>query len=249
MNVMVLGSNGRTGREVVARLLERGHRVTAVVRSADRWTEPTPERLQVVVASAIEPTELARVAPGHDALISVLGPRWPSRAACQVYEASGAAFAAVLPGAGVKRLLVTSSGLLFPTKAWLAALLRRLVPSVVSASQRMEDYIRRMNLDWTIVRTDFLTDGSSDGVGPVRRDSGGQWADFGAEIRLQRPRKRGPEATNVAALKESDTRCRAEVGRMPNPGGAVSRRAVAALLVQRLEQGCDVRATLGVSGP
>ena len=44
---------------------------------------------------------------------------------------------------------------------------------------------------------------SSDEVGPVRRDSGGQWADFGAEIRLQRPRKRVPEATNVAAFKES----------------------------------------------
>ena len=44
---------------------------------------------------------------------------------------------------------------------------------------------------------------SRDGVGPVRRDSGGQWADSGAEIRLQRERKRGPEATNVAAFKES----------------------------------------------
>ena len=41
MNVTVFGGTGRIGRHVVGQLLERGHHVTAYVRSPDSSAPPT----------------------------------------------------------------------------------------------------------------------------------------------------------------------------------------------------------------
>ena len=61
----------------------------------------------------------------------------------------------------VRRLLVTSSALLFPQKSLLIRLLKRLVWSLVDAASAMEHRIRASQLDWTIARTSFLTNGDA----------------------------------------------------------------------------------------
>lgn len=125
-------------------------------------------------------------------------------AACAVYPRSGAALAQALPEAGVRRVLVTSSGLLFPPQTWVARALPSLVPAVVDGCTEMEAHLTGGELDWTIVRTDFLGDAD-------------------------------------------DVACRVGVGEMPAGGGAVSRAAVARVLVDRLERPGGER--LGVCGP
>ncbi|MEM1414418.1 MAG: NAD(P)H-binding protein [Myxococcota bacterium] len=162
--LLLLGANGRTGRLVLAGALSAGHRVTAVVRGADRLRGVDHARLEVRVGDACDPAFLRAVAPGHDALVSTLGPRRPTRAAAAVYVASGEAIAAAAPEAALERVLVTSSALLFPTSEWTTRALQTLVRPLVDGARAMEERVRACDLGWTVARTGFLTDGADEGL-------------------------------------------------------------------------------------
>lgn len=83
MNIVLLGANGRTGREVLGRALSAGDTVTALVRAARKLGDLGHERLEIRVGNACDPKVLEALLPGHDVVISTLGPRLPtiSRAA------------------------------------------------------------------------------------------------------------------------------------------------------------------------
>jgi uncharacterized protein len=69
MRIIVFGANGRQGSRLVTEALERGHEVTAVVRSEDRAGN-VDERATVVVADALDPDRVAEVSAGHDAALN-----------------------------------------------------------------------------------------------------------------------------------------------------------------------------------
>ncbi|MEM6927837.1 MAG: NAD(P)-binding oxidoreductase [Myxococcota bacterium] len=156
--ILLLGANGRTGRRFLGRALDAGHTVTALVRSADRLADVRHARLTVAVGDACDSAELARRVPGHDVVVSTLGPRWPSRSAAAVYPQSAAAIVSAMERSGVRRLVVTSSALLFDDRTALAKLLYWVVPQIVRSAAQMEETIRASDLDWTTVRTSFLND-------------------------------------------------------------------------------------------
>ena len=162
MKIALLGANGRTGREVLGRALKAGDTVTALVRAEDRLADVSHERLEVRVGSPCAPSVLAPLLPGHDMVISVLGPRWPSKAASAIYSDSAAAIVDAMQRSDVNRLLVTSSALLFPDDRLMTRALRRLVSSLVEQARCMEELIRSSSLDWTIARTSFLTNHSDE---------------------------------------------------------------------------------------
>lgn len=159
VKLLVLGANGRTGRELLGLALRAGDSVTALVRAEDRLAGVSHERLEIRVGSPCDPGVLSALLPGHDVVVSVLGPRWPSRAACAIYPESAAATVSAMERCDVRRLLVTSSALLFPDDGFFVRVLRGLVPSVVDGARRMEERLRASRLDWTIARTTFLTNG------------------------------------------------------------------------------------------
>jgi putative NADH-flavin reductase len=160
MKIVLLGANGRTGRQVLDRALSAGDTVTALVRAKDRLADFSHERLKVRVGSPCDPSVLETLLPGHDVVVSVLGPRWPTKAASAIYSESAAAIVDAMQKSNVNRLLVTSSALLFPSNSLLVGALRRLVPNIVGEARRMEERIRSSSLDWTIARTGFLANGS-----------------------------------------------------------------------------------------
>jgi len=159
MKLFVLGANGRTGREVLRGALGAGDTVTALVRGEDRLADVSHRRLETVVGNPCDLRVLEPLLPGHDAVVSVLGPRRPSKAASAIYPESAAAIVEAMQRSEVDRLIVTSTALLFQDAGVLAGLLRRLVPGIVQAVQGMEDRVRASDLAWTIVRTGLLTDG------------------------------------------------------------------------------------------
>lgn len=161
MKIALLGGNGRTGREFLDRALNVGHVVTALVRSEDRLSDVRHEGLTVRVGSPCSAEVLESLLPGHDVVVSVLGPRWPSKAAAAIYPASAKAIVEAAQRSRVRRLVVTSSALLFPDNTWMGNVLKRLVQPIVKGAGQMEARIRASNLDWTIVRTSFLTNGAS----------------------------------------------------------------------------------------
>lgn len=161
MKIFLLGANGRTGREVLGRALNAGHSVTALVRAEDRLADISHERLEVRVGSACDPGVLEPLLPGHDVVVSVLGPRRPWKSATAIYPQSGAAIVDAMQRSDVNRLLVTSSGLLFPQAGFFVGAMRWLVQSLVADAGRLEAHIRSSSLDWTIARTSFLTNDSA----------------------------------------------------------------------------------------
>src|SRR5882757_5363378 len=76
MKLVVLGATGGTGLEIVHKAVERGHSVTAFVRSPDRL-RPLRDRITIVRGDLLNSLELERVIQGHDAVVSGFGPRVP----------------------------------------------------------------------------------------------------------------------------------------------------------------------------
>lgn len=73
MDVLLLGASGRIGRRVATELLSRGHSVTGVSRSGT--AEGIDDDGFVAVAGdATDADQVARLAAGHDAVASALGP-------------------------------------------------------------------------------------------------------------------------------------------------------------------------------
>jgi putative NADH-flavin reductase len=70
MRLLIFGSTGSLGSRITREALRRGHAVTAVVRDPSKQVEPG---IEVEVGDVTDPTSVARLAPGHDVVISAVG--------------------------------------------------------------------------------------------------------------------------------------------------------------------------------
>ncbi len=170
MKLVILGANGRTGQLVLQAALEKGMDVTAVVRSAGKKPTFSHERLKVAVGDPCDREFLKHTLRGQDAVISTLGGRRPTKAATSVYYRSADALVDAAWENGLKRVLVTSTALLFHEQTMMGKILRRLVPNVVQSATRMEDILRASGLNWTSARAGFLND-AKDMAYRAQRDS------------------------------------------------------------------------------
>ncbi|ADE04243.1 MULTISPECIES: NAD(P)-dependent oxidoreductase [Haloferax] len=73
MNVLLLGASGRIGTRIANELLNRGHAVTGVSRSGEIDGVDDPD-FSAVAGDATDADQIARLAAGHDAVASALGP-------------------------------------------------------------------------------------------------------------------------------------------------------------------------------
>lgn len=170
MKLVVLGANGRTGIHVVQTALEKGITVTAVVRSANKKPKVQHDQLKVCIGDPCDTEFLKQVLRGQDAMISTLGGRSPTKFATSVYYRSADAIVAAAWETSVKRVLVTSTALLFPKQTRKGKILRRLVPNVVRSATQMEEILKASGLTWTSARPGFLND-SVDGSYRAQKDS------------------------------------------------------------------------------
>jgi putative NADH-flavin reductase len=161
MKILLLGATGRTGRLVLAQAIERGHDVTALVRSAAKMGSFYP-RLSIREGDPLSAPVLEQALPGHEAVISALGP--VGRGPMTVHADGARALTAAMGKTIVRRLLVVSTGLCFEGIGLIPAFLRRFVfKNIVEDSRNMERCIEQSQLDWTIVRPPRLLDGAGRG--------------------------------------------------------------------------------------
>lgn len=159
MKIVQLGVNGRTGREVMRLALEAGDTVSGLVRWADLLGDLQHDRLQVHVGDVYDPEFLKTVFSGHDAVISTVGPRTSTKSACTIYPDSSAAIVEAMQATGLKRVLVTSTALLFPPSKIVDQVVRLIARNNLKAAGLMEERMCSAGLDWAFARTGFLTDG------------------------------------------------------------------------------------------
>jgi len=158
MRLLVLGATGRTGRSLLELGLARGHHLTAFVRSPEKLGQRHP-RLSVVQGNPLQTKELARVLPGHDAVLSALGPRPADAMRRSTLLASGAAAAvAAMRTAEVHRLAMVSAAFLFPGGGPLVSLARFLLRDHIRDTQVMEETVRTSGLGWTLARPPRLVE-------------------------------------------------------------------------------------------
>lgn len=106
MSIVVFGASGNIGSNIRKEALSRGHRVTAVTRSARLEPETNLTALHADISNA---EDVARIVAGHDAVISAYSPGLRSYSAEDAAELIRKAHDALFAGvkaAGVKRLII-----------------------------------------------------------------------------------------------------------------------------------------------
>ncbi|AGS25991.1 NAD(P)-dependent oxidoreductase [Rhizobium etli] len=106
MSILLFGASGNIGSNIRQEALWRGHRVTAVTRSAD--LEPQ-ERLTTLKADIADEDEVAKIAAGHDAVISAYSPgmrRYSAEEAAELIRKAHDALFAGVKRSEVRRIII-----------------------------------------------------------------------------------------------------------------------------------------------
>jgi len=173
MKLIVLGATGGTGLEIVRQAVERGHTVTAFVRSPEKL-KPFGDRITVKRGDLLNSAELETVIQGHDAVLSGFGPRQPaSKADANLLRTFAVALtSAAMAGARVTRVIVESVAFLFKDALLPPAYIlgRLFFSAIVQDASAMEKVFEKSGLDWTIARPPRLTDRPYTGRYRVREE-------------------------------------------------------------------------------
>jgi putative NADH-flavin reductase len=157
MRLFIIGATGGTGRALLDQALGRGHQVTAFVRSPQKLAAPR-EGLTVRQGDPRSVAELSAALPGHDAVLSALGP--PGLGHTTILRDGARSIVEAMQVAGPRRLLVVSAAMLFRDAGLLTAFMRRIVlRNVAEDAAEMERVVMASGLDWTIARPPRLTNG------------------------------------------------------------------------------------------
>ncbi|HCI58407.1 MAG TPA: NAD(P)-dependent oxidoreductase [Bacteroidales bacterium] len=112
-NVALIGASGFVGTAILNELLNRGHKVTAIVRHPEKIMVKHPN-LTVVKADVSDVKSMVNICTGKDAIISAYNPGWDNP---NIYEETLKNYPLILEAAkraGVKRILIVGgAGTLF----------------------------------------------------------------------------------------------------------------------------------------
>ncbi|WP_328375037.1 NAD(P)H-binding protein [Micromonospora zamorensis] len=73
-SVAIFGAGGRAGRAITAEALDRGHRVTAVVRNPRTTSAITADGISVAQGDVTDLRSTSAIPRGHDAVVSAVSP-------------------------------------------------------------------------------------------------------------------------------------------------------------------------------
>lgn len=167
MKLFVLGATGRTGKEILDLARMRGHEITAFVRSPQKLS-PAPS-LTVIRGDPLRADMMTSALPGHDAVLSAIGPH-PRDAFRPSTLLANCARDTVdaMTASGVTRLAIVSAAILFPGKGLYYDFFRWLLQHHARDLRAMEDVVQRSGLSWTIARPPRLTNSPSASFRAVR---------------------------------------------------------------------------------
>jgi len=164
MNIALIGATGHVGHYFLEEALNRGHRVTALVRDPAKLAPR--EGLSVVQADVYDAAQVAHAVAGHDAVISAFNAGWGNP---DIRDAHARGSRAILDGvkaAEVKRLLVLGGA-----GSLEIAPGQRLVDSpefpeqwkqgALGAADALDQLRAEQELDWAFLSPAMLLDGET----------------------------------------------------------------------------------------
>jgi putative NADH-flavin reductase len=157
MRLFILGATGAIGQQLLRIGLERGHELTAYVRSPHKISQ-SGERLAVVQGDLFSDGAMARSLAGHDAVLSAFGPTTVRTTTLR--REFGRTLASAMREGGVRRIQLVSAAFLFRRIGMLGALLKpTLFRFMAPDMAEMEREIMKEDLEWTVLRPPRLTNG------------------------------------------------------------------------------------------
>ena len=165
MKLIIFGSTGDTGRQVVTQALEQGHEVTAFARSPEKLDQKH-EKLQVIKGNVLDFSSVERAIQGQDVVLCTLG--LPPMDKSNLRANGTKNIIRAMEKTGAKRFICQSSDGVGDTRDTLPFLMKYLiVPFILRRAfadhEIQENYIKESQLEWIIVRPVALTDGEHTG--------------------------------------------------------------------------------------
>lgn len=165
MKLLIVGSTGGTGLELLEQALEADHLVTAFARrpAAIKLKHPN---LKLHQGDVLDYSSVEAAVQGQDAVLSALGVR---RLGKNTVLSDGTRnLIQAMEKLGVKRLIVESSLGVGDSRGQLGRWyelfwLRGLLKNVFADKETQESLIRASRLDWVLVRPAVLTNGPRTG--------------------------------------------------------------------------------------
>lgn len=174
MKLVVFGASGNCGSHFVRLATSRGHDVTAIVRAATRYN--APDGANVVRGNVLDADFVARVVPGHDAVMSALGMRyrhpWSRRESPDDFTSTATRhIVAGMQQARVARISLISAAGVGDSRARANVFIRLMISTsnvgyAYADLERVERTLRDSGLDWQAVRPTTLS--HRRGTGRVR---------------------------------------------------------------------------------
>jgi len=162
MKVLVIGSNGPLGKEILKEALEAGLEITALVRHPENFKD-APQGIKIVQGDMMDIKSLEAILPGHDAVISAFGTKLIRTPTTLLSDGTRNLVIAMLKS-NVRRLICVTGIGAGESKGHGGFLYDKilepfLLHEIYEDKTRQEKVIQNSELDWTIVRPAILTNG------------------------------------------------------------------------------------------
>jgi putative NADH-flavin reductase len=166
MNILIIGSTGGTGKQLVKKSLERGHFVTAFARNSSR-VAITHTNLKVFEGNVLDIESLKKAIIGQDAVLCALGhKRWfyPTK----ILSKGTNNIIEVMQENKVKRFICETSLGLGESIGKMGLyysffVIPFILPFYFWDKRKQESIIKSSSLDWTIVRPGALNNKKAKG--------------------------------------------------------------------------------------
>jgi putative NADH-flavin reductase len=166
VKIIIFGSTGGTGRELIRQALDQGHDVTAHARNPAKIEGIRRANLNVVCGDVLDSAVVESAVSGQEAVLVAIG---AGAQRTTLREDGTRLIVQAMEKTGVRRLLCQSSLGVGNSRSNLPFFTKYIIISVFlrhafADHARQESVVKQSSLDWTIVRPPYLTDGPRTGT-------------------------------------------------------------------------------------
>lgn len=159
MRIAIFGATGPTGQELVKQALQKGHAVTAFVRSPEKLSIKD-DSLTIVKGDVLRYDDVEKAVKGQDAVLSALGVKPPSKA--RVVGPGVANIIKAMERHGVKRLIVESAFFMDEKSRkspFVKLTTATFMKGLYEDKKEQNEQLRNSPVLWTEVQPTMLTNG------------------------------------------------------------------------------------------
>jgi putative NADH-flavin reductase len=165
MKIIVFGSTGGTGRELVKQALDSGLEVTAFARTPAKLDDILHNNLKTIEGDILDQDAVNAAIQGHDAVFCTIG---VGAERTTLREDGTRNIVQGMEEAGVQRLICQSTMGIGESRANLGFLTKFVIVPIFlrhafADHEHQEAVVKKSNLDWIIVHPPHLSDGPRTG--------------------------------------------------------------------------------------